>query len=894
MFQLLPVLIAYALLVGCSIAQQYPPPVTYDTILKSPVNPKITISYKRPDPGTCNTAFDTQKQYSGYVNLPPFTLEPYQQNYSINTFFWFFESRTSPETAPLALWINGGPGSSSMIGLFQELGPCEVVPLENGSYGTQSRLWGWDRSANLLFIDQPTQTGFSYDERVNASIDFKEHFPFQYESRLKPQPLPAGVPSWRFINGTFASGHQNNTQDSTAIAARACWHFLQGFLSAFPQYNPGTHPNSTDVESAGVNLFAESYGGIYGPAFANFFEDQNDRRKNGSLPANTLEIQLESIGIVNGMMDLLIQTIAVANFTHSNSYGIEAIDLVKFQNYISHINSDDGCRGLVAQCRSRMAITDPEGSGRDEDTDYLCAKAQNACNLIAAPLYAYTDKSVYDIRFRPEVSPGDAYEVYLNTADVLKSIGAQVNFTQSSMAVMEAFSSTGDSVRGTQLSSLAELLARGVRVAFIYGDADIICNWYGGQNASLELARLVPGYSKAFPAAGYADIAVNNSYVGGHVRQYGNLSFSRIYDAGHLVPYYQPETAFTVFTRIIKGHDIGMGRDIDLSTFSTQGPRNSQHSNKKPDEPTTTCWLRDSQNTCTEEQIDAINRGQGVVKDGVWIREDDTASWSDPQHGPVIVTTKSTTKSSPTTSRLLTGVYTASGTPTPAPTSGSPRRASTLFRLPRRAVDPYEPRETEKEEKRSQKTRNGLVGGLAAAGALLLTLLATLCCCCCLRRREFKDRTLPDDTEKGPTGVTRNRGDPVPSRHPTTMEPISETSSGPSKDAVPVQRSVSISSSTPTRGPTFVPSPSKPNPMPTHPRESTPPREPPREATAPVSKPDSQPEPGPASRKPSRVKHDEETVPDRESTPPPRVATQHLPPRAPTAPVPTEAGESFK
>ena len=92
-----------ALLARVSIAQQYPLPVAYDTIIESPIDPRITISYKQPDANTCTTTFDTQKQYTGYVNLPPFTLEPFQQNYAINTFFWFFEAHKNPETAPLVV-----------------------------------------------------------------------------------------------------------------------------------------------------------------------------------------------------------------------------------------------------------------------------------------------------------------------------------------------------------------------------------------------------------------------------------------------------------------------------------------------------------------------------------------------------------------------------------------------------------------------------------------------------------------------------------------------------------------------------------------------------------------------------------------------------------------------
>ncbi|CAE7178813.1 Carboxypeptidase [Pyrenophora teres f. teres] len=679
MIQLPPIVLAFALLARLSIAQQYPLPVTYNTTIKSSVNPRITISYKQPDTDTCSTAFDTQKQYTGYVTLPPFTLEPFQQNYTINTFFWFFEARENPETAPLTIWLNGGPGQSSMDGLFEEVGPCEIIEDEDGIWGTQPRVWGWDRSSNILFIDQPTQVGFSYDERVNASVDFSEYDPDGLANRKRPSPLPDGVPEWRFKNGTFSSGLITNTEPSTQVAARVSWHFLQGFLSVFPQYNPGTRPGSKVAKPCHVNLFAESYGGTYAPIFADFFEEQNDRRKNGSIPANSLDVQLGSVGIVNGLLDVLVATVTALEFAYDNTYGIKGIDLTTFQNSISAVNENLGCRDLVEQCGKISALQDPNGLGNDNSTNSVCSNASLMCNLAASSIAA-TGRSLYDYRVKSQVGPSNTFVEYLNDANVLYSIGAPINFTSASSAVADSFNSRGDSARGTQLSSLAGLLARGIKVALIYGDADAICNWYGGQNYSFELASLVPGYKTAFPQAGYAEIVVNNSYVGGVVRQYGNLSFSRIYDSGHQIPFYQPETAFTVFSRIIQGDDISMGRDIDLATFGTKGPSTSDHKNIVPSEPESVCWLRKS-DTCTDEETNAITKGEGTVVNGIWVpRADETAT----KDGLQIPPTSPKSQPTLTSSVPLTGVFTATSIPSIKKTSAaSSLGADPPFRIPR-------------------------------------------------------------------------------------------------------------------------------------------------------------------------------------------------------------------
>lgn len=126
------------------ITAQYPPSVENLTTIRSPADPSISISYKSPPTGTCKTAFDTQQQYTGWVNIPG--------NYSTNTFFWFIAGRDP--TDKLTIWLNGGPGSSSMLGLFTENGPCEVVELAEGKFGTVTREFGWDRGSNMLYIDQ--------------------------------------------------------------------------------------------------------------------------------------------------------------------------------------------------------------------------------------------------------------------------------------------------------------------------------------------------------------------------------------------------------------------------------------------------------------------------------------------------------------------------------------------------------------------------------------------------------------------------------------------------------------------------------------------------------------------------------------------------------------------
>ena len=61
------------------------------------------------------------------------------------------------------MWLQGGPGTSSMFGLFEINGPFSAVYTEDGSSTTAApNPHSWSTVANVLYVDNPVGTGFSH------------------------------------------------------------------------------------------------------------------------------------------------------------------------------------------------------------------------------------------------------------------------------------------------------------------------------------------------------------------------------------------------------------------------------------------------------------------------------------------------------------------------------------------------------------------------------------------------------------------------------------------------------------------------------------------------------------------------------------------------------------
>lgn len=83
-------------------------------------------------------------------------------------------------------------------------------------------------------------------------------------------------------------------------------------------------------------------------------------------------------------------------------------------------------------------------------------------------------------------------------------------------------------------------------------------------------------HAKQFRAAGYTPLLVNGKEFG-EVRQYGNFSFTRVYEAGHEVPYYQPEASLALFNRTINLVDIATGKKKITANLRTNGTATATH-----------------------------------------------------------------------------------------------------------------------------------------------------------------------------------------------------------------------------------------------------------------------------------------------------------------------------
>ncbi|KAF5093004.1 hypothetical protein D0Z00_004296 [Geotrichum galactomycetum] len=416
--------------------------------------PNHTLRIKSPE----TLGIDDVKQYSGYLDV----------GHEKHLFFWSFESRNDPKNDPVILWLNGGPGCSSLTGLFFELGPASIgkdlKPIKNP--------YSWNNNATVIFLDQPANTGFSYTDGESVS--------------------------------------------DTVTAGKDTYAFLKLFFKQFPEYS------EQDFHIAG-----ESYAGHYIPVFASEILSHKDRNFN-----------LTSVAIGNGLTDPLRQY----DFYEPMACG---------QGGAKSVLSEDECQGMIdSQSRCNSLIN----SCYNTESTWTCLPAAIYCNNAMMGPYQRTGKNVYDIRSECGESSLcyddlEYVDKYLNQDFVKKALGADVEeYSGCNFDVNRNFLTHGDWMK-PYYKAVIDILEKDLPVLIYAGDKDFICNWLGNENWVRKL--------EWSGQKGIADAKVHPWIVDGEKAgtkfNYEKFTFLRVFEAGHMVPYNQPENSLSMINSWVAG-----------------------------------------------------------------------------------------------------------------------------------------------------------------------------------------------------------------------------------------------------------------------------------------------------------------------------------------------------
>lgn len=187
----------------------------------------------------------SKKSYSGFITVNETTQS--------NLFFWFFPSQTDPVNAPVLMWLQGGPGGSSLFGLFVEHGPFYV----NKDTQLVPRNITWNEKYSMLYVDNPAGTGFSF---------------------------------------TKADEGYATTEDDVA---RDLYSLLEQFFQIYPEYQPND-----------FYVTGESYAGKYVPAISYKIHVENQGSPK-------VRINFKGMAIGDGLCDPVTMMPQYADFMYN-------------------------------------------------------------------------------------------------------------------------------------------------------------------------------------------------------------------------------------------------------------------------------------------------------------------------------------------------------------------------------------------------------------------------------------------------------------------------------------------------------------------------------------------------------------------------------------------------
>ncbi|XP_065867738.1 serine carboxypeptidase-like 51 [Euphorbia lathyris] len=407
----------------------------------------------------------------GYVEVRP----------KAHMFWWLYRSpkrveNHSTKPWPVILWLQGGPGASGVgIGNFEEVGPLDS--------DLKPRNSTWLQVADLLFVDSPVGTGYSYVEKKNLLV-------------------------------------KNDEEAATDLTVLLQKLFNKNkFLQKSPLY-----------------IVAESYGGKFAVTLA--------LSALNAIQSGTLKLQLGGVALGDSWISpqdfVLSWGPLLKDMSRLDSNGLKIV------NRISKKIKKQIKAGLYLNATNSWSELEDVISQRSNNVDFynfLLDLGEDSTSSADSKITAVKKYSAYLDSLR-SINPSGANDNYKdNLMDViirkkLKIIPDNILWGEQSENVFQAMAADFMKPR---INEVDELLAKGVNVTVYNGQLDLICSTRGAE-AWVEKLKW-KGIQDFLKKKRSPLFCGQNRKTRGFIKSYQNLNFYWILGAGHFVPVDQPCTA---------------------------------------------------------------------------------------------------------------------------------------------------------------------------------------------------------------------------------------------------------------------------------------------------------------------------------------------------------------
>ncbi|EME46373.1 hypothetical protein DOTSEDRAFT_70394 [Dothistroma septosporum NZE10] len=467
---------------------------------------KNTTKFKVDGTTIPDVDFDIGESYAGMLPISA------QKNVS-ELYFWFFPSENTEAKDEILIWLNGGPGCSSLEGLLQENGP---FLWQYGTYKPVKNQWTWKNLTNVVWVEQPAGTGFS-----------KKH----------------GTPS---------------ATDEIEVAAQFLG-FWKNFVDTFNLHNRK------------IYITGESYAGYYVPYIADAMHNQTDTAYysvesimfyDPSTSYDVVQGDIPAVPFVDTWSGLFNfnktftdhlhqkhEECGYANFTDV-AFTFPPAGLLPTPPDVGM--TDDSCR-LFNEIANAAALTNP---------CWDIYQVATTCPLL------------WDVLGFPgsfDYVPEGA-TIYFNRTDVQKAINAPIGeWDECSSGVLDT-----DNSPPSGLSVLPRVIEKNTKTIIAHADLDFVLikngtiimiqnmTWSGAQGFSKG-----PGEWNEFYVPYHSELnqgTLAGAGIFGEWYTERGLTFSSVALSGHMVPQYAPSAAYRQLEFLL-GRIDNLG---EVSDFTTQ------------------------------------------------------------------------------------------------------------------------------------------------------------------------------------------------------------------------------------------------------------------------------------------------------------------------------------